>query len=123
VITVAYFAACRPAQPCRAPATTPPNRLVVDLPLRRCRRPADPELRPHPAAYKLEYTAVGFNLLPEQFTLSELQAAYETVLAVCLDKRNFRRRICGPASSSRPAATLWRRPPACCTATATTRRE
>ena len=43
--------------------------------------------------YKLEYTAVGFNLLPEQFTLSELQAAYETVLAVCLDKRNFRRRI------------------------------
>jgi len=43
--------------------------------------------------YKLEYTAVGFNLLPEEFTLSQLQAAYEIVLGVKLDKRNFRRKI------------------------------
>ena len=43
--------------------------------------------------YKLEYTAVGFSLLPEAFTLTELQAAYEIVLGVRLDKRNFRRRI------------------------------
>jgi 8-oxo-dGTP diphosphatase len=50
--------------------------------------------------YKLEYTAVGFELLPDEFTLSELQAAYEIVLGETLtapkkglDKRNFRRRI------------------------------
>jgi len=43
--------------------------------------------------YKLEYTAVGFSLLPEQFTLTQLQAAYEIVLGVRLDKRNFRRKI------------------------------
>ena len=43
--------------------------------------------------YKLEYTAVGFELLPETFTLSELQAAYEIVLGETLDKRNFRRKI------------------------------
>jgi len=43
--------------------------------------------------YKLEYTAVGFELLPEVFTLSELQAAYEVVLGEKLDKRNFRRKI------------------------------
>lgn len=43
--------------------------------------------------YKLEYTAVGFELLPDTFTLSELQAAYELVLGETLDKRNFRRRI------------------------------
>lgn len=43
--------------------------------------------------YKLEYTAVGFELLPETFTLSELQAAYEIVLGEPLDKRNFRRKI------------------------------
>jgi len=43
--------------------------------------------------YKLEYTAVGFELLPEVFTLSELQAAYEIVLGEELDKRNFRRKI------------------------------
>ena len=43
--------------------------------------------------YKLEYTAVGFELLPEEFTLSELQSAYEIVLGEGLDKRNFRRKI------------------------------
>lgn len=43
--------------------------------------------------YKLEYSSVGFELLPNEFTLSELQAAYEVVLAEKLDKRNFRRRI------------------------------
>lgn len=43
--------------------------------------------------YKLEYTAVGFRLLPDEFTLSELQRAYETILGEKLDKRNFRRKI------------------------------
>ena len=43
--------------------------------------------------YKLEYTAVGFELLPEVFTLSELQSGYEIVLGEELDKRNFRRKI------------------------------
>jgi 8-oxo-dGTP diphosphatase len=43
--------------------------------------------------YKLEYTSVGFELLPNEFTLSELQSAYETVLGETLDKRNFRRRL------------------------------
>jgi len=43
--------------------------------------------------YKLEYTAVGFQLLPPEFTLTALQHAYETILGVKLDKRNFRRRI------------------------------
>ncbi len=43
--------------------------------------------------YKLEYTAVGFELLPEHFSLSELQHTYELILGEKLDKRNFRRRI------------------------------
>ena len=43
--------------------------------------------------YKIEYSAVGFRLLPERFTLSELQRAYEIILGEPLDKRNFRRRI------------------------------
>ncbi len=43
--------------------------------------------------YKLEYTAVGFELLPETFTLTELQTAYEIILGEKLDKRNFRRKI------------------------------
>ncbi len=43
--------------------------------------------------YKLEYSAVGFELLPEAFSLSELQHTYELILGETLDKRNFRRRI------------------------------
>lgn len=43
--------------------------------------------------YKLEYTAVGFQLLPDVFTLTELQKAYEIILTEELDKRNFRRKI------------------------------
>jgi len=43
--------------------------------------------------YKLEYSSVGFELLPDEFTLSDLQNAYEIVLAEKLDKRNFRSRI------------------------------
>jgi 8-oxo-dGTP diphosphatase len=43
--------------------------------------------------YKLEYSAVGFQLLPETFTLSQLQKTYEIILGEALDKRNFRRRI------------------------------
>lgn len=42
---------------------------------------------------KLEYTTVGFQLLPDKFTLSELQAVYEAILTRRLDKRNFRRKI------------------------------
>ena len=43
--------------------------------------------------YKLEYSAVGFQLLPENFSLSELQQTYEMILGETLDKRNFRRRM------------------------------
>ncbi len=43
--------------------------------------------------YKLEYTSAGFKLLPREFTLTELQTAYEIVLGEKLDKRNFRRRL------------------------------
>lgn len=53
--------------------------------------------------YKLEYTAVGFELLPAQFTLTELQTAYEIVLGEKLDKRNFRRKLLG-AGVIEPAA-------------------
>ncbi len=43
--------------------------------------------------YKLEYSAVGFQLLPEKFTLRELQDTYEIVLGAKLDKGNFRSKL------------------------------
>ncbi len=42
---------------------------------------------------KLRESPIGFNLLPKKFTLQELQGLYEAVLAVNLDKRNFRRKL------------------------------
>lgn len=42
---------------------------------------------------KLGYSTVGFELLPRQFTLSELQRLYEAILERPLDKRNFRKKI------------------------------
>lgn len=42
---------------------------------------------------KLEYTNVVWSLLPEIFSLSELQQAYEAILGRVLDKRNFRKKI------------------------------
>jgi len=42
---------------------------------------------------KLGYTTIAFHLMPELFTLSELQTVFETILERTLDKRNFRRRM------------------------------
>lgn len=44
---------------------------------------------------KVRYEPIGFELLPTRFTLSQLQALYETVLERTLDKRNFRKKILG----------------------------
>lgn len=42
---------------------------------------------------KLRYQPIGFELLPEKFTLSELQKLYETILGKQLNRRNFRSKI------------------------------
>jgi len=42
---------------------------------------------------KLRVEPIGFELLPEKFTLGQLQKVYETILGTELDKRNFRRKI------------------------------
>ena len=42
---------------------------------------------------KLSYTNAVYALLPKEFTLSQLQIAYEAVLGHQLDKRNFRKKF------------------------------
>jgi 8-oxo-dGTP diphosphatase len=42
---------------------------------------------------KLAYTNVAFSLLPEAFTLGELQEVYEISLDRKLDRRNFRKKV------------------------------
>jgi 8-oxo-dGTP diphosphatase len=52
--------------------------------LESCMRKLRQNLREHP---------IGFELLPQQFTLTQLQNLYEVVLGIKLDKRNFRRKL------------------------------
>jgi len=56
------------------------NNAVIDYALRRLRA-------------KLEYSNVVYSLMPEEFTLTDLQRVYEVILGGALDKRNFRRRV------------------------------
>jgi 8-oxo-dGTP diphosphatase len=42
---------------------------------------------------KVRYAPIGFNLMPEKFTLRELQELYEAVLFRPLDKGNFRKKV------------------------------
>jgi len=56
------------------------NEDVIDYALRRLQA-------------KLDYSNVAYSLLPEEFSLSELQGTYEAILGSRLDKRNFRKRI------------------------------
>lgn len=55
---------------------------IVDVALRRLKG-------------KVRYEPIGFELLPEKFTLTELQKMYEKILDHGIDKRNFRKKILG----------------------------
>lgn len=63
---------------------------------------------------KINYTTVGFQLLSRQFTLTELQRAYEVILGQRLDKRNFRRKMLqlGILKETREFQTIGRQRPA-----------
>ena len=45
--------------------------------------------------YQAGIKPVGINLLPEEFTLTQLQTLYEAIFGERIDKRNFRKRIAG----------------------------
>ncbi len=64
----------------RLPALAFDHQRIVDYALERLRN-------------KINYTTVSFQLLPRQFTLTELQSAYEVIMSRRLDKRNFRRKM------------------------------
>jgi 8-oxo-dGTP diphosphatase len=63
-----------------APGLAFRNDEVIDYALRRLRA-------------KLDYSNVAYSLLPEEFTLSQLQNTYEAITGRRLDKRNFRKRM------------------------------
>ena len=42
---------------------------------------------------RVKQEPIGFNMLPDKFTLFQLQLLYESILGIKLDKPNFRRKI------------------------------
>lgn len=61
---------------------------------------------------RISYTTVISRLLPREFTLTELKAAYEAILQTALDKRNFRKKflkmdVLNPLEKER-SGTPWR---------------
>jgi 8-oxo-dGTP diphosphatase len=97
VISVTYFALVQPdkLQPRPGVATTEAtwhsmyrlpdlafdHATILEYALKRLR-------------YKLEYSAVAFELMPDEFTLRELQEAYMVILDDhTLDKANFRKKL------------------------------
>lgn len=56
------------------------HREIVDYAVRRLRS-------------KVGYSSVGFQLLPSEFTISELQHVYEAVLGLSINRGNFWRRV------------------------------
>jgi 8-oxo-dGTP diphosphatase len=89
-VVVAYLALVRNARPRRPghvwfaarplPRLGPEQRSVAAYGLTRLRN-------------KITYTNLAFAFLPDRFTLSDLQSAYEVILGKGLDKRNFRKKI------------------------------
>jgi 8-oxo-dGTP diphosphatase len=95
VISVSYFALISPDRPLQAGTDASEAHWwsMSDLPKLAFDHGAILEYALKRLRNKLEYTTVGFQLLPEKFTLRELQAVYEAILEKTLDKRNFRRKI------------------------------
>ena len=53
---------------------------------------------------KVEYTDIAFNLMPEKFTLTDLQQVYEILLGRSLYKKNFRTKIINKVTATEETA-------------------
>ena len=96
VITVVYYALIRPDQ-MRLPANEGEEQTrlcwAYDVPPLAFDHERILRYTLERLSGKLEYTTIGFQLLAERFTLSELQEVYEAILNRRLDKRNFRKKL------------------------------
>ena len=93
VITVVYYALIRYEQLVLRPHTDATLFRAYDLPPLAFDHEQILRYTLQRLQSKLEYTTIGFQLLGEVFTLSELQEVYEAILNRRLDKRNFRKKL------------------------------
>lgn len=96
VITIAYFALVKASQAMinagstvfdvewftfnDTPELIYDHREILDFSIKRLQ-------------HMVRHEPIGFKLLPEEFTLLELQTLYETILETTFDKPNFRRKL------------------------------
>lgn len=96
VITVAYYALVKPEEYKIIPGFTASDAQWFKLdqvpPLPYDHNEILSQTLNH-LRHTVKHEPIGFNLLPEKFTLLQLQQLYESILGITLDKPNFRRKL------------------------------
>lgn len=59
---------------------------------------------------RIHFQPIGFELLPEKFTLRELQMLYEAILGVSFDRRNFAKKMLHLGILTQTDETVWPTP-------------
>lgn len=59
---------------------------------------------------RIHFQPIGFELLPEKFTLKELQMLYEAILGVNFDRRNFAKKMLHLDILTQLEETVWPTP-------------
>lgn len=59
---------------------------------------------------RMHFHPIGYDLLPDKFTLKELQNLYESVLGVRFDRRNFAKKMLHLGILTRLEETVWPTP-------------
>lgn len=92
---VAYFALVDESRVCLAERTSwqPAWYQIADLPELAFANNAIVAYALQRLQAKLGYSNVVYALLPERFTLTQLQRVYQAILGSPMDKRNFRKRV------------------------------
>lgn len=96
VVSVAYFALVKPSQHLLEASTDAVDAAwfpVDELPVLGFDHSLIVKVAIKRLQAKVRYAPIGFELLPREFALPELQAVYEAILGQPLDKRNFRKKI------------------------------
>ena len=98
VITVAYYAMIRLNGPKELKPVTSVARTAVWYPVKDLPKLAFDHSKIFEKGFqkirnKIGYQPIAFELLPEKFTLTQLQHLYEVILNTTLDKRNFRKKM------------------------------
>jgi 8-oxo-dGTP diphosphatase len=98
VITVAYYAMIRLNGPKELKPVTDIASKAVWYPVKDLPKLAFDHSKIFQKGFlkirnKITYQPIAFELLPEKFTLTQLQHLYEVILDTTLDKRNFRKKM------------------------------